>query len=209
MAEDRRAPGRPRTVGGLAGTARRLRTLPPSCGPVRLVAVDGYAGSGKTTFADRLAQCLGGAPVVHLDDLATHRELFGWTPRLEAEVLRPLAEGREGRHRVYNWVERRFGGERTVPPAGVVLVEGVGAARRAVRPRLAAALWMDVPREVAHARGEARDGPGLAAFWRRWERAEREHFAGDPSRPFVELLVRTVSDGYEVRERAPKIPRSG
>ncbi|MFD0459286.1 NACHT domain-containing protein [Streptomyces violaceoruber] len=27
----------------------------PSCGPVRLIAVDGHAGSGKSTFAGRLA----------------------------------------------------------------------------------------------------------------------------------------------------------
>ncbi|MGW1281768.1 hypothetical protein ACWD4V_33060, partial [Streptomyces tsukubensis] len=30
----------------------------PSCGPVRLIAVDGHAGSGKTTFTARLADAL-------------------------------------------------------------------------------------------------------------------------------------------------------
>lgn len=206
MGDDQRTAGA-RLVGGLAETAARLRGLPPSCGAVTLVAVDGYAGSGKTTFTERLAARLGGAPVVHLDDLATHEALFGWLPRLEAEVLRPLASGREGRHRVYDWTARRFLGERadrTVPVADVVLIEGVGAARGALRPCLARILWMDVPREVAHARGEARDGPALAAFWRKWERAEREHFAADPSKPFAELLVRAVSDGYEVREKTPE-----
>ncbi|PLW74452.1 hypothetical protein C0036_01815, partial [Streptomyces sp. DJ] len=66
--------------------------LAPSCGPVRLVAVDGHAGSGKSTFAARLADALGpGTPVVRLDDLATHREPFGWAGRLRARVLEPLA----------------------------------------------------------------------------------------------------------------------
>ena len=51
----------------------RLRRLPPSCGPVRLVGVDGHAGSGKSTFAGQLAEALGGAPVLHLDDIATPR----------------------------------------------------------------------------------------------------------------------------------------
>ncbi|WP_051966404.1 uridine kinase family protein [Kitasatospora mediocidica] len=174
---------------GLEALAAQLGALPPSCGPVRLVAVDGHAGSGKTTFAARLARALGGAPVVHLDDLATHEELFGWTGRLRGQVLEPLSRGEHARHRVYDWVSRRFEGACDVPPAPVVLVEGVGAGRRAVRPLLAALIWMELPAEAARARGELRDGPELAAFWERWSAAEAAHFARDPSRPYAQLLV--------------------
>lgn len=177
----------------LAALADQLRALPPSCGPVRLVAVDGHAGSGKTTFTGRLATALGGAPVVHLDDLATHDELFEWTGRLNEQVLAPLARGEHARHEVYDWVLRRFEGARTVAPAPVVLVEGVGAGRRAVRPLLAALIWMELPAETAHARGELRDGPELAAFWRRWSAAEAAHFAQDPSRPYAQVLVSGAS----------------
>ncbi|MFI9273028.1 uridine kinase [Kitasatospora sp. NPDC052896] len=173
----------------LADLADRLRALPPSVGPVRLVAVDGHAGSGKTTFAGRLAAALGGAPVVHLDDLATHDELFEWTGRLREQVLAPLARGETARHRVYDWVQGRFDGAREVPPAPVVLVEGVGAGRRSVRPLLAALIWMELPAATARARGEQRDGPALAAFWRRWATAEEAHFAADPSRASAQVLV--------------------
>jgi hypothetical protein len=167
----------------------RLRALPPSLGPVRLVAVDGHAGSGKTTLAGRLATALGGAPVVHLDDLATHAELFGWVGRLRTEVLEPLARGAAGEHRVYDWVQRRFDGVRVIPPAPVVLVEGVGAGRRELRPALAELVWMELDAPTARARGERRDGPGLAEFWRGWVRAEAAHFTADPSRPHATLLV--------------------
>lgn len=173
----------------LSALATRLRGLPPSCGPVRLVGVDGHAGSGKTTFAAALARALGGAPVVHLDDLATHRQLFDWTGRLRDEVLTPLAAGRTARHRVYDWDARRFGGVREIPPAPVVLIEGVGAGRRAVRPRLALLAWMDLSAAAARARGEARDGRELADFWKEWSAAEEAHFADDPSRPFADILV--------------------
>lgn len=186
---------------GLAALAEELRALPPSCGPVRLVAVDGHAGSGKTTFTDRLARALGGAPVVHLDDLATHEELFGWTGRLREQVLAPLARGACARHEVYDWVRGRFEGARTVAPAPVVLIEGVGAGRRAVRPSLAALIWMELPAETARARGELRDGPGLAAFWERWSAAEAAHFARDPSRPYAQLLVDGAS-GLIIRAAA-------
>jgi uridine kinase len=182
-----------RTTSQLSALAGELLALPPSCGPVRLVAVDGHAGSGKTTFAAELATALGGAPVVHLDDLATHEQLFAWTGRLRREVLDPFARGESARHRVYDWDARRFDGTREIPPAPVVLIEGVGAGRRAVRPQLARLLWMDLPAAAARARGEARDGPALTEFWRSWTRAEKAHFAQDPSRPFADLLVDSCS----------------
>ncbi|MFJ7274970.1 uridine kinase [Kitasatospora sp. NPDC098663] len=177
----------------VASLAAELRALPPSCGPVRLVAVDGHAGSGKTTFAGRLAAALGGAPVVHLDDLATHAEPFGWTGRLREQVLEPLAAGRDGAYRVYDWTLRRFAGTAAVPVAPVVLVEGVGAGRRAVRPWLARVIWLELDAAAARRRGEQRDGPDLAEFWAGWARAESAHFAADPSRPFAGTRVDGVT----------------
>ncbi|MGW5096876.1 uridine kinase family protein [Streptomyces nodosus] len=179
--------------------ASRLRRLPPSCGPVRLIGVDGHAGSGKSTFAGRLAAALGGAPVLQLDDIATHQELFTWTERLLREVIEPLGRGETAHYRPYDWRARRFGPARALPPAPVILLEGVGAGRRALRPRLARLLWMDLPREEAWARGRARDGEEQRAFWARWTEEERRHFAGDPSRRYADLLVRQRTEGYEVR----------
>ncbi|MEU9355522.1 hypothetical protein AB0D65_32115 [Streptomyces griseoloalbus] len=178
--------------------AARIRRLGPSCGPVRLVAVDGHAGSGKSTFAGRLAGVLGGAPVLRLDDVASHEELFAWTGRLLSQVLEPLGRGETAHYAPYDWRTRRFGPPRPLPPAPVVVVEGVGAGRRALRPHLALLLWMDLPREESWARGRARDGEEQREFWDGWVRAEREHFAGDPSRPFADLLVRQGRKGYEV-----------
>ncbi|KOU49499.1 uridine kinase [Streptomyces californicus] len=180
----------------LARHAEELAALPPSCGPVRLVAVDGHAGSGKSTFAARLAAALGGAPVLHLDDLATHEELFGWAGRLRDQVLLPLSRGETARYAPYDWTERRFGPARTLEPAPVVLVEGVGAGRREVRPWLAALYWMELGREESWERGRRRDGSALTGFWDGWTRAEDRHFAEDPSRPHADALVRQLPVGY-------------
>lgn len=175
---------------------------------MRLVAVDGHAGSGKTTFAAALASALDGAPVVHLDDLATHEELFEWTGRLRDQVLEPLRRGDTARPAKYDWVARRFATTLEVPPAPVVLLEGVGVGRRALRPRLASLLWLEVSRDTARERGELRDGPALAGFWAGWMRAQDAHFAADPSRPFADLLVHQRPDGYEVREQHAATPLS-
>ncbi|MFD9424134.1 MULTISPECIES: uridine kinase [unclassified Streptomyces] len=181
----------------LAGRAAALRTLHPSCGPVRLVAIDGHAGSGKSTFAARLAAALGDAPVLHLDDLATHDQLFDWTDRLREQVLLPLSRGECARYTPYDWTARRFGPPRTLEPAPVVLVEGVGSGRRILRPRLAALCWMEWDRGLSWERGRRRDGPGLSEFWDGWTAAEERHFAADPSRPFADVLVRQLPEGYE------------
>jgi hypothetical protein len=160
--------------------------------------VDGHAGSGKTTFAGRLAEALGGAPVLHLDDIATHEELFAWPDRLLREVVEPLRRGESAHYRPYDWRLRAFGPSRTLAPAPVILVEGVGAGRSALRPHLARLLWMEVPHEDAWARGRRRDGAPQRDFWEKWVPAERRHFTQDPSEPFAGLLVRQCSDGYEV-----------
>ncbi|WP_435848434.1 uridine kinase family protein [Streptomyces goshikiensis] len=177
--------------------ARELAGLPPSLGPVRLIGIDGHAGSGKSTFAGRLAEALGGVPVLHLDDIATHEELFGWQERLRAQVLEPLGAGRPAHWAPYDWVRRRFGPERVLDPVPLLLVEGVGAGRRALRPHLARLLWMETPRARSWGRGRNRDGRELSDFWDGWERAELAHFSDDPSRPFADTLVRQSGTGYE------------
>ncbi|PAZ17286.1 hypothetical protein CLM62_03260 [Streptomyces sp. SA15] len=176
----------------------RIRRLPPSCGPVRLVGVDGHAGSGKSTFAGQLARALGGAPVLRLDDIASHDELFGWTGRLLDQVIEPLRRGETAHYTPYDWRARRFGPPHALPPAAVILLEGVGAGRRALRPHLAQLLWMELPDEESWSRGRSRDGEEQREFWAGWVRAERRHFAEDPSRPFADLLVRQCEKGYEV-----------
>ncbi|MFI0138219.1 uridine kinase [Streptomyces luteogriseus] len=189
---------RPAPCPAVRDLAARVRGLAPSCGPVRLVGVDGHAGSGKSTFAERLAAALDGAPVLRLDDIASHDALFDWTGRLLDQLIEPLSHGRTAHYARYDWRARRFGSPRPLAPAPVILVEGVGAGRRALRPHLALLLWMDLPREEAWERGRSRDGEEQREFWDGWVPAERRHFADDPSRPFADLLVRQRHEGYEV-----------
>jgi hypothetical protein len=119
-------------------------------------------------------------------------------PRLTAQVLDPLARGESARYAPYDWALRRFGAPRTLEPGPAILVEGVGAGRAALRPRLAALLWMERDAAGSWERGRRRDGPGLSSFWDGWTRAEAAHFAADPSRPYAAALVREVAGGHEL-----------
>lgn len=136
--------------------------------------------------------------MLHLDDIASHAELFAWTGRFTAQVIEPLGRGESARYAPYDWNRRAFGPPRTLPPAPVILVEGVGAGRRELRPRLAALLWMELPARESWARGRRRDGAAQREFWDGWTAAERAHFAIDPSRPHAHLLVSATPEGYEV-----------
>jgi uridine kinase len=180
------------TYAALAGTIMRR---PPRLGPVRLVAVDGRAGSGKTTFARRLSIALRARGVqvaeVHTDDL-----LEGWAdivsfwPRLEEWILDPLRHGRDAAYRGYDWHTSRFRTEWTmVEVPDTLVLEGVTTARAAVRAELSLGVFMVADRELRLARGIARDGEALRPQWLRWMADEDAHFALDRTSDHVDVLV--------------------
>ena len=73
------------------------------------------------------------------------------------------------------------------PP--VLLVEGVGAARRATADLLAFTIWVEAPDELRLRRGLARDGAHLREQWEGWMRAEREWFERDGTAARADLRV--------------------
>src|SRR4051812_32811190 len=175
----------------LAALADAIRGAPARLGAVRLVCVDGPAGSGKTTFAGRLAAALGpDAVVLHLEDLYAGWALTGAVARLSAGVLRPLAEGRPGAHHRYDWSTSRFDPEPVcVPVPGVLVVEGCGSAPRALDRWTTLRVWVEAPAELRLARGLARDGAEMAAEWHRWLATESAVFAAEATRDRADLRV--------------------
>ncbi|MFI6322336.1 uridine kinase [Nonomuraea sp. NPDC050556] len=168
--------------------AARIAALAPSCGPVRLVAVDGPAGSGKTTYAGRLADALGGVQVVHSDDFPVPWEEGpgAWFHALESQVLEPLSRGVDGSFLRYDWVAGRYRSRVTVPVAPVLIIEGVGTARPAYT---AFTVWVEAPFPVRMKRVLDRDGPALEPQWVRWFAAEDAWFAADGTRSRADLIV--------------------
>jgi uridine kinase len=176
-----------------ADLAREIERTPPRLGGTRLIAVDGPSGAGKTTFALRLAKQLD-APVVHTDDLLDGwDDQFTFWDRLESQVLGPLRRGETASYRRYQWHLGAFAGPPVrVDPAPAVLVEGVTAARREIRPELSLSVFVVAPPGLRWNRALARDGDDSVAFrayLERWRAAEDRHFAQDDTAAAADLIV--------------------
>ncbi len=169
----------------------RARALPPTLGDGRLICIDGLAGSGKTTLARGLADLAPEAVVLGTDEM-----LEGWRglPGLGASVealLRPLASGRPGQWRRWDWYADGWAETLTVDPAPLIVLEGVGSAAAAYAPLTTLTVWVEADLEIRLARWLERDGEQMRPFWETWLADEEVLHARERTRERADVLVRT------------------
>lgn len=147
----------------------------PHLGDTRLILIDGPAGSGKTTLAERIGAAVG-AQVIHADDIYE-----GWNgletmlPMLEDRIIGPLADGLDTSFQPWDWCTSTRGNTIDVPSAPWLIIEGVGAAQRATRPFAALVIYVEAPWAERLQRGIERDGEALRDEWERWQVVELIH----------------------------------
>ncbi len=167
------------------------------CGDTRVVAVDGPAGSGKTTLAAHLADEVvhqgRSVAIQHLDDLYA-----GWTGlddalarRVIDQVLAPLSRGEAARWQRYDWHAQRFAGWQSFDPPEVLVLEGCGSGARASSAYLSLIVWVEAPPDERIRRGVARDGEQVLPNWLAWTELEQAHFAANDTRARADVIVST------------------
>jgi hypothetical protein len=157
-------------------------------GDVRVITIDGRAGGGKSTLADALSPLLDDAPIVHMDDLYR-----GWdnaltaqlTATLRDQILNPIGLGKAGGYRAWDWHRGAAGEVRTIPKHPFLILEGVGASQRIVRPFATTMVWIEIPPSRGLERVLQRDSlfaTDLEEYRGRmlsWQGEELLHFAAE------------------------------
>ncbi|HEX5099365.1 MAG TPA: hypothetical protein VFV94_07680 [Polyangiaceae bacterium] len=176
----------------LAELVRRINEPTPRHA-VRLVAIDGLAGAGKSALARLLAERLGGVPIVPMDDFLAWDDITTFVPRLEAQVVAPLLRGEGIRYQQRDWANdwagRSLGPWRAVPFSPTVIFDGVSAARREIAQYLSYAIWVETPPELCVRRGIERDGEGARALWEGFTPGLLRFFEADGTRDRADLVV--------------------
>ncbi|MEV7395814.1 4-amino-4-deoxy-L-arabinose transferase [Aeromicrobium sp. NPDC092404] len=167
-----------------------IRDRQPACGSTTVVAIDGPSGSGKTSLADQLGQTTGAA-VLHLEDLYPGWHGLAATPPMVRRILDSIAVEEVGSAARWDWVEDRPGPALLVPPAPLLVIDGVGSGAAVLRPFLSLLIWVDAPTAVRKQRALARDGGTYAPFWDVWAAQEAEHFSVEHTRRHADVVVRT------------------
>jgi hypothetical protein len=174
---------------------RRTLAAAPTLGSRWLVCVDGPAGSGKTTLAARIRRAVPvevSCRVVHLDDLYP-----GWgglragVEHVVETVVRPIAEGRPGRYRRWDWHASAPGPWVDVPLVDLVVLEGVGSGSLLVEDLVTTLVWVEADHDVRLARGVERDGLASRDEFVAWMAGEAPYLEEQRTRGRAHLVVRT------------------
>jgi uridine kinase len=149
-----------------------------------LLAIDGPAGSGKTTLAAKLQseyQLFSSVQVIHMDDLYN-----GWEDALSEELTLKLAgiihahkSGLDFPLSKFNWATMKFDKAEIVHSTEVLILEGVGAAQKLVRDAGAKTYWIETPAKIGLQRVLDRDGQHLHDLMLNWQSYQSAHFKKD------------------------------
>jgi energy-coupling factor transporter ATP-binding protein EcfA2 len=171
--------------------AEHVAQQPATLGSGKLICIDGPSGSGKTTLTERILRLVP-ATVVHADQLCPGWDGLPAVPSILTALLRPLAEGRTGHYREWDWIRDRLAETVAVEPAPVLIVEGLGTGARALADWTTTLVWMDAEVSARRTRAFERDGEYFRDQWAPWAAAEAAYFAAEGVQERADLSFRTA-----------------
>lgn len=164
---------------------------------VRMIAIDGPAGAGKSTLAKRIKSNLQEqsglkTAIVHMDDLYD-----GWenaltdqlTKTLINQILVPVSLAKNFSYRKYNWLSGSFGDFSEEDSPEILILEGVGSGQKATRRYLDQLIWIDIDAETGLQRVLQRDGDYLENEMRVWQMRESSHFSKENTRDSATIRI--------------------
>jgi uridine kinase len=158
-------------------------------------AIDGVAGSGKTSLASQLQLDTLSSQLVHMDDLYS-----GWkdplskelTKRVIDEILNPFLQGNEVIYRKFNWQQNVFGETVKISSTKTLFLEGVGAGQSAFRKMLSRIIWVEFDAESGFERVIARDGEVVRAQMLNFLVDQNKHFSAELTNKAADYTISGV-----------------
>jgi uridine kinase len=150
-----------------------------------IIAIDGVAGSGKTTLALNLLKDLPSVQVVHMDDLYD-----GWEDplsqklkdRVLTQILEPFSSNLPVKYQCFNWQLNRFDNQKIVDKCDFLILEGVGAGQNSFRSYLKKIIWMEIDPLVGLERVVTRDGEQVRDKMAKFLIDQNTHFLVESTR---------------------------
>ena len=160
-----------------------------------IILIDGRAGSGKSTFAEKLQQQLfrdgESAPrVIHMDNI-----FEGWeglslgSDYLVRFILNPLARKETASWQDWSWVKNERSSWREFSGGTPLIVEGCGALTERSKEHAYLSLWLEASEQTRRERWLTREHH-LDKF-DFWAAQELDFYAREKSQALADLVVAT------------------
>lgn len=166
--------------------------------PNPLVLIDGKGGSGKTSFAVKLADALN-ADVVATDDVAWWADPIHWDGELVNGIIQPWRNGENVAYTPSGWIKKNRAGFIAVDSSKPLIIEGSGACRKTLRDFADYSVWIDTAPDISRARVIQRDlangenGGTLESvteFTDRWDSLVDPFLTEEAAWKYVNIIVR-------------------
>ena len=160
-----------------------------------IILIDGRAGSGKSTFAEKLQQQLfrdgESAPrVIHMDNI-----FEGWeglslgSDYMVRFILNPLARKETASWQDWSWVKNERSSWREFSGGTPLIVEGCGALTERSKEHAFLSLWLEASEETRRKRWLERERH-LDKF-DFWAAQELDFYAREKSKSLADLIIET------------------
>ena len=161
--------------------------------PSPIVLIDGRAGSGKSTVAEKLQNELfrqgeSMPRIIHMDDLYEGWDgLAAGAEYLQRFILKPLADKQTATWQEYNWELGKRDRWREFSGGTPLIIEGCGAVNLFTAELASFSVWLEVSEETRRQRWQERDGSRFDEFFDNWAAQELDFYATQRSRELAQL----------------------
>jgi uridine kinase len=160
-----------------------------------IILIDGRAGSGKSTFAEKLQQQLfrdgESAPrVIHMDNI-----FEGWdglalgSDYMVRFILQPLARQETASWQDWSWVKNQRSSWREFSGGTPLIVEGCGSLTERSKEHADISIWLEASEETRRKRWIQRERH-LEKF-DFWAAQELDFYAREKSQSLADLVIKT------------------